>query len=164
MQYRLFLNMAWHGIQCVGGHVTGISLESMGLDATSIDTDAFLFLTELTVLSFKNNSISGGITRRRNFDLSGNKLYGSIPRSLLSLELLESLLLQDNYLKGSIPEFNHSSLRVFNVSSNDLNGSIPTTHTLQSFGPDSYSSNPQLCGPPTLNTCNNVSTAVGWSS
>jgi hypothetical protein len=55
--------MASHGIQCVGGHVTGISLESMGLDATSIDTDAFLFLTELTVLSFKNNSISGGITR-----------------------------------------------------------------------------------------------------
>nr|TKR84706.1 hypothetical protein D5086_0000254940 [Populus alba] len=106
--------MASQGIQCVGGHVTGISLERMGLDATSIDTDAFLFFSELT----------------------------------------------DNYLKGSIPESNHSSFRVFNVSSNDLNGSIPKTHTLQSFGPDSCSSNPQLCGPPALNTCNNVSTAV----
>ena len=47
-------------------------------------------------------------------------------------------------------------MRVFNVSNNDLNGSIPKTHTLQSFGPDSYSSNPQLCGPPTLNTCKNI--------
>ncbi|KAJ6932136.1 hypothetical protein NC651_007754 [Populus alba x Populus x berolinensis] len=27
---------------------------------------------------------------------------------------------------------------------------------MQSFGPDSYSRNPQLCGPPTLNTCKNI--------
>ncbi|KAJ7012179.1 hypothetical protein NC653_002292 [Populus alba x Populus x berolinensis] len=71
-----------------------------------------------------------GHNKMRKLDLSRTKLYGSIPRPLLSLEF------------------------------NDLNGSIPKTHTLQSFGPDSCSSNPQLCGPPTLNTCNNVSTAV----
>ncbi|CAK7357020.1 unnamed protein product [Dovyalis caffra] len=155
----------WHGIRCVSGLVSEISLESIGLNATLIDTDAFLFLTELTVLSFKNNSISGNVMnfssniKMKRLDLSGNKLYGSIPRSLLSLTLLESLLLQDNYLKGSIPEFNQSSLTVFNVSNNDLNGSIPTTQTLQSFGPDSYSSNRRLFGPPTLNTCNSIFTA-----
>jgi hypothetical protein len=161
---------SWHGIQCFNGRVTEISLESMRLSVTLMDIDAFVFLTELTVLSLKNNSISGNMmnfssnNKMKQLDLSGNRLYGSIPKSLLSLKLLGSLLLQDNYLTGPIPEFNQSSLRVFNVSNNDLDGSIPKTHTLQSFGPDSYSSNPQLCGPPTFNTCNNVSTAVGWSS
>lgn len=82
------------------------------------------------------------------------------PRSLLGLKLLESVLLQYNYSKGPIPEFYQSSLRVFNVSNNDLNGWIPTTHSLQSFGPDSYSSDPQLYGPPTLNTCKNIFATV----
>jgi len=153
---------SWHGIQCFNGRVTEISLESMRLSVTLMDIDAFVFLTELTVLSLKNNSISGNMmnfssnNKMKQLDLSGNRLYGSIPKSLLSLKLLGSLLLQDNYLTGPIPEFNQSSLRVFNVSNNDLDGSIPKTHTLQSFGPDSYSSNPQLCGPPTLNTCKNI--------
>jgi hypothetical protein len=134
----------------------------MRLNVTLMDIDAFVFLTELTVLSLKNNSISGNMmnfssnNKMKQLDLSGNRLYGSIPKSLLSLKLMASLLLQDNYLTGPIPESNQSSLRVFNVSNNDLNGSIPKTHTLQSFGPDSYSSNPQLCGPPTLNTCKNI--------
>ncbi|XP_024453211.2 probable inactive receptor kinase At2g26730 [Populus trichocarpa] len=81
---------------------------------------------------------------------------GRVTEISLESMRLSSLLLQDNYLTGPIPEFNQSSLRVFNVSNNDLDGSIPKTHTLQSFGPDSYSSNPQLCGPPTLNTCKNI--------
>ncbi|XP_061981427.1 probable inactive receptor kinase At2g26730 [Populus nigra] len=81
---------------------------------------------------------------------------GRVTEIFLESMRLNSLLLQDNCLTGPIPEFNQSSLRVFNVSNNDLDGSIPTTHTLQSFGPDSYSSNPQLCGPPTLNTCKNI--------
>jgi hypothetical protein len=70
----MIIGLALNAIQTIPQH--GIAWHSVrrwscywnlsgkyGLDATLIDTDAFLFLTELTVLSFKNNSISGGITR-----------------------------------------------------------------------------------------------------
>lgn len=72
----------WHGIQCFNGRVTEISLESMRMNATLMDIDAFVFLTELTVLSLKNNSISGNMI---NFS-SNNKM------KQLDLSAWESLM------------------------------------------------------------------------
>ncbi|KAB5563751.1 hypothetical protein DKX38_003805 [Salix brachista] len=98
----------------------------MRLKVILMDIDAFVLLSELTVLSLKNNSISGNMVnfssnnKMKLLDLSGNKLYDSIPRSLLGLKLLESVLLQYNYSKGD----------------------------------------PQLYGPPTLNTCKNIFATV----
>lgn len=149
----------WFGVRCSNGRVTSIVLEGRGL-AGRIDVRAFFNLGELSILSFKNNSLKGSVMDFSNnhqmkyIDLSGNEFAGPISKSLLSLNLLETLLLQDNNkLTDPMPEFNQPSLKMINVSNNDLQGRIPETHTLQSLGPDSFSGNPQLCGPPSPNSC-----------
>lgn len=148
----------WFGIHCANGRVTGIVLEGMGLEG-EVNVNAFFGLEELSMLSFKNNSLRGNVMNFSNnhqmkyIDLSGNMLQGSISESLLSLNLLETLLLQDNRLTGSMPEFNQSSLGILNVSNNNLKGPIPTTTTLQSIDPALYSGNPRLCGPPSPISC-----------
>lgn len=129
-------------------------LEDIGLTG-KISENAFTRFADLSILSFKGNSIS---TKMMNFssnpkltriDLSGNIFYGGISRSLLGLEALESLQLQDNGLTGPILDFNQSTtLKSFNLSNNNLTGPIPETRAVQSFGADSFSGNPGLCGPP----------------
>ncbi|CAK9160476.1 unnamed protein product [Ilex paraguariensis] len=152
----------WYGIQCLNGRVTGILLENMSLTG-EIKADALVNLIELSILSFKNNSISGNLMdfsknqKLREIDLSGNQFDGSISTSLLSLNLLESLQLQDNRLTGSIPDFHLPNLRKFNVSNNDLSGPIP--NALQSFNYNSsYEGNKDLCGPPSPTDCDSTNT------
>ncbi|KAK8562735.1 hypothetical protein V6N13_018701 [Hibiscus sabdariffa] len=136
----------WDGVRCVNGRVTAMILESRGLSAT-ISVDAFVSLSELVTLSFKNNSLFGKIMdfssnpKLRDIDLSKNMFDGPIPRSLLSLEFLQSLQLQDNQLIGPIPEFNQKRLTVFNVSNNKITGPIPGTGSLQLFSAALYSGN-----------------------
>ncbi|KAK9096728.1 hypothetical protein Sjap_022225 [Stephania japonica] len=153
----------WYGIQCLNNQVIGISLEGMGLSG-EVDAHAFANLTELSSLSFKNNWISGTLmnfssnTMLVRVDLSSNMFEGPISNSLLSLQMMESLQLQDNNLIGSIPGFSQKSLREFNVSNNNLSGKVPETAVLQSFSDLSYSGNSGLCGSPTLITCNGAMT------
>ncbi|XP_021298387.1 probable inactive receptor kinase At2g26730 [Herrania umbratica] len=149
----------WYGIQCINGRVTAILLEGGGLSG-KVSADAFFVLSELITLSFRNNSMSGNIMdfssnqKLKDIDLSRNMFDGQIPRSLLALNFLESLQLQDNRLTGSIPEFNQASLIAFNVSNNNLSGPIPGTHTLKSFSATSYSNNsPGMCDSSNPDTC-----------
>ncbi|CAI9786197.1 unnamed protein product [Fraxinus pennsylvanica] len=148
----------WFGIQCIDGQVTGVSLENMGLIG-KIEPDALVNLAELSVLSFKNNSISGNLmdfsydSKLKKVDLSANRFDGEISSSLLGLNSLESLQLQDNNLVGSILGFNQSRLREFNVSYNNLSGKIPETGILQSFSHSSFVGNQDLCGAPTPTAC-----------
>ncbi|KAK3185026.1 hypothetical protein Dsin_032312 [Dipteronia sinensis] len=160
----------WYGIQCShDDHVTGISLQSMGLTG-KVSADGFAYFPELTFIILNNNSISGNVVnlssshKLKHIDLSGNRLYGQISPSLMSLDLLESLQLQDNSLTGPIPEFNQSSLKVFNVSNNNLEGKIPTTPVLQSFSSVSYSNNHELCGPPSENPCSSSAFSEKYTS
>ncbi|KAG9158433.1 hypothetical protein Leryth_013174 [Lithospermum erythrorhizon] len=148
----------WIGIQCLNGRVTGIVLENFGLEGT-IKKDTLWNLTELSTISFKNNNLSGNVMEFSNnhklkkIDLSGNKFDGEIPTSLLDLNTLESLQLQNNNLTGTLLAFNQSSLKEFNVSNNNLIGSIPNTTTLQSFNYSSYIGNNDLCGDPSTTPC-----------
>ncbi|KAI4296346.1 hypothetical protein L6164_036312 [Bauhinia variegata] len=148
----------WLGVECPNGRVTGITLEDMNLTG-NISNEAFFDLEELAFLNFKNNSLGGHVMdfsknhKLRVVDLSGNQFTGPISPSFLRLDLLETLFLQNNNLSGSIPEFNQPNLIQFNVSNNYFEGRIPKTPKLQSFGPDSYSGNLNLCGPPSPNTC-----------
>ncbi|KAG6493455.1 probable inactive receptor kinase At5g67200 [Zingiber officinale] len=79
-------------------------------------------------------------------DLSHNLLGGPLPPALAALEGLFSLRLEDNFFNGSLPAFNQSSLRIFNVSVNNLSGPVPVTAVLASFDPSAFADNPGLCG------------------
>ncbi|KAM7519101.1 hypothetical protein LguiB_018063 [Lonicera macranthoides] len=86
--------------------VTALNLSSMGLAGTfPLVIGNFSFLTSL--------------------DISYNNC--TIPASLGNLIKLESLNLRFNPITGSVPDviFNISSLRVIDLSSNDLYGSLP---------------------------------------
>ncbi|XP_016458891.2 pollen receptor-like kinase 4 [Nicotiana tabacum] len=163
---------SWYGISCINGRVTGLRLENLGLIG-KLKLDALFNLTQLRTLSFKNNSISGNLmdfSKNKNLkdiNLSANRFDGEISHSLLTLNLLESLQVQNNNLNGPIPRFNQSTLIVFNVSYNNLSGEITNTTALLKFGTSSYLGNQELCGPPFSNTTctikNNDTSAPGPS-
>ncbi|KAJ0975093.1 hypothetical protein J5N97_017058 [Dioscorea zingiberensis] len=151
---------SWFGLQCLNNRVVSISLTDLGLSGMIRDPLILANLTELTLLSLKNNSISGTMMNFSynqklitSIDLSLNLFTGPISSSLTSLNLLQSLHLNKNRFNGSIPPLNQTSLTSFDVSFNSLSGEIPDTVTLRSFGPKAYVGNPDLCGEPTYKTC-----------
>ncbi|XP_010249925.1 PREDICTED: probable inactive receptor kinase At2g26730 [Nelumbo nucifera] len=91
------------------------------------------------------------LTRLVRLDLSFNNFTGKIPFSVNNLTHLSGLFLENNGFAGSLPSINPSGLVDFNVSNNNLNGSIP--ETLAKFPASSFSGNLNLCGGP-LNACN----------
>ncbi|WOK91827.1 hypothetical protein Cni_G00518 [Canna indica] len=112
-----------------------------------------LLLRSLRALFLDRNLFSGpfpdallSVRGLRVLDLSHNRLAGPLPPALASLPDLVSLRLEDNRFNGSIPAFNQSSLRSFNVSSNDLSGAVPVTDVLASFDSSVFADNPALCG------------------
>ena len=83
-------------------------------------------------------------------NLANNQLTGEIPAWLGSMSILNSLDLLNNLLEGVIPlELGNLRLTLFNVSSNHLSGSIPSTFQDRAFK-DSFLSDPNLCGDPAL--------------
>ncbi|KAJ6707243.1 LEUCINE-RICH REPEAT RECEPTOR-LIKE PROTEIN KINASE PXC1 [Salix viminalis] len=143
----------WSGITCSNWHVVGLVLE--GIQLTGSLPPVFLQnITFLANLSFRNNSIYGQLPNLSNLVhlesvfFSYNRLTGSIPSEYIELPNLKQLELQRNYLEGEIPSFNQSTLTLFNVSYNHLQGSIPDTDVLGRFSESSYDHNLNLCGIP----------------
>jgi hypothetical protein len=87
--------------------------------------------------------------------LSHNNLSGTIPDSLGSLQMLESLYLNDNQLVGEIPSSigDLLSLLVCNVSNNKLIGTVPDTTTFRKMDLTNFAGNNGLCREGT-NHCN----------
>ncbi|XP_058070114.1 probable LRR receptor-like serine/threonine-protein kinase At4g37250 [Magnolia sinica] len=88
--------------------------------------------SQLRILSLANNEISGelpdavGSLKSLEFlNLSDNALTGRIPDSLISLPNFTVLCLSNNYLYGNLPR-GFGNLEVLDLSSNLLNGSLPT--------------------------------------
>ncbi|KAG6469305.1 probable inactive receptor kinase At5g67200 [Zingiber officinale] len=143
----------WTGVSCsVDGRVVSLVLASAGL-AGRLPGGAFARLDHLRVLSLKNNSLAGrfpdsllDLSALRSLDLSHNRLAGPLPPALAEMDGLHALLLEENFFNGSIPAFNQSSLKSFNVSGNDLSGAVPATDVLASFDPSVFAGNPGLCG------------------
>ncbi|XP_011009200.1 PREDICTED: probable inactive receptor kinase At2g26730 [Populus euphratica] len=118
----------------------------------------FSNLTLLRSLYLQNNVFMGDfppsltrLTRLSRLDLSSNNFTGLIPFSVNNLTHLTGLFLQNNHFAGSLPSVGPLNLTDFNVSNNNLNGSIP--QVLAKFPASSFSGNLQLCGRP-LPPCN----------
>ncbi|KAI4319232.1 hypothetical protein MLD38_032858 [Melastoma candidum] len=108
---------------------------------------------ELRNLYLQGNRLSGsipgvllelmGLVR---VSLAGNEFSGPIPAGFGKLTRLRTLLLENNKLSGVIPPgIKGLNLMQFNVSANQLNGSIP--EDLQGFDGTSFLGN-SLCGKP----------------
>ncbi|KAJ0457717.1 putative protein kinase RLK-Pelle-LRR-III family [Helianthus annuus] len=165
----------WQGVKCVQGRVVRLVLQSHGL--TGIFADHTLSqLTNLRVLSLRNNSLTGSIPnlsplinlktlfldhntfsgsfpvsltslhQLQSLNLARNNLSGSIPVQLNYLDRLIILRLEWNRFTGSIPALNLTVLQAFNVSANNLTGPVPVTPALSRFDISSYLLNPSLCG------------------
>ena len=118
----------------------------------------FSNLTFLRSLYLQDNELSGELpasvtqlTRLNRLDLSSNNFTGSIPFSINNLTHLSGLFLENNGFTGSLPSIPATNLTSFNVSNNQLNGSIP--ETLSKFSAASFAGNLALCGGP-LPSCN----------
>lgn len=165
----------WRGIQCVKGKAVRVVLESLSLTGV-FAPNTLTRLDQLRVLSLRHNSLAGPVPdlsplvnlkslfldhnsftgiiplsistlhRLLTLDLSYNNLTGPLPKSLTNLDRLYYLRLDSNRLNGSVPALNQSSLKIFNVSKNNLSGAVPVTPTLLRFTTSSFSWNPGLCG------------------
>ena len=86
--------------------------------------------------------------------LKGNRISGEIPVEINQLQNLHVLDLCENKFTGSIPsEFSNLTnlellnlLSKFNVSFNNLDGSITRGGEFDTFKESSYMGNPRLCG------------------
>ncbi|WCJ29716.1 Leucine-rich repeat protein kinase family protein [Euphorbia peplus] len=113
----------------------------------------FSNLTLIRSLYLQKNEFSGGfpvgftqMDRLSRLDLSFNNFTGSIPFGVNKLIRLTKLYLQNNQFSGSLPSLNPPDLDDFDVSNNNLNGSIPAS--LTKFPAASFAGNLNLCGAP----------------
>ncbi|XP_022994241.1 probable inactive receptor kinase RLK902 [Cucurbita maxima] len=165
---------SWPGIHCEENRVTVLRLPGAALSGRLPD-GVFGNLTHLRTLSLRLNALSGQLpsdlsacTNLRNLYLQGNEFSGLVPDFLFqlpdlvrlnlasnnfsgeislsfnNLTRLKTLFLENNRLSGSIPDLK-IPLDQFNVSNNQLNGSVPKG--LQSFSSNSFLGN-SLCGHP----------------
>ncbi|XP_075522287.1 putative leucine-rich repeat receptor-like protein kinase At1g68400 [Primulina tabacum] len=173
---------SWVGVSCLRNRVTHLVLENFDFNGTF--PHSLTLLTQLRVLSLKENGFSGSIpdlssltslkllfvshnkfsgefpvsvallTKLYRLDLSYNDFSGGIPLGLNRLTHLLTLKLEENLFTGPISGLNLPNLQDFNVSGNRLTGEIPVS--LAGFPASSFSNNPALCGPP-LKKCKVVS-------
>ncbi|KAI7724544.1 hypothetical protein M8C21_017718 [Ambrosia artemisiifolia] len=151
----------WVGIKCndEGTRVIAIHLPGVGLFG-QIPLNTLGKLNKLKILSLRSNLLSGtlpndilSIPSLQSIYLQHNNFSGEIttlPSQITALDL------SSNAFSGNIPELNLTRLRVFNISHNMLNGSIPVS--LQKFPVSSFEGN-SLCGSP-LSQCSSLNTDV----
>lgn len=165
----------WIGVSCdkEGGRVRELVLEGMNLTGS---ITMLSNLNQLRLLSLKDNAFNGSLpdmkqwrylrhlylhnnqlsgalpesiavaTRLLRFTASNNQLTGPMPLALTNLTHLATLRLENNLLSGLIPPIQLLNLSDFNVSHNQLVGSIPSS--LDKFGASAFQGNPLLCGRP----------------
>lgn len=86
----------------------------------------------IEVLDLSDNSLTGNLPsdvgnlgRLRLLNLARNQMSGDLPSELNKIDGLEYLDLSNNNFNGKIPDKLSSRLEVFNVSYNDLEGTVP---------------------------------------
>ncbi|XP_004136442.1 pollen receptor-like kinase 2 [Cucumis sativus] len=170
----------WTGVTCKDGALFGLRLENMSLSGfididvlmnlTSLRSLSFMNnsfhgsmppvrkLGALRALYLAYNKFSGTIPddafqdmrSLKTVRLEENAFKGGIPSSLSSLPALVELSLEGNRFEGRIPDFIPRDWKLFDLSNNQLEGSIPSG--LANIDPIAFAGNNELCGKP-LSRC-----------
>ncbi|KAJ8763016.1 hypothetical protein K2173_023221 [Erythroxylum novogranatense] len=181
----------WVGVTCVSNRVVELRLPGMGLSGqlpadalgnlTQLLTLSLRFnalrgfippdivnLRSLRNLYLQGNFFSGeipgylfGLRDLVRLNLAYNNFSGSISPGFNNLTRLRTLYLDHNQLTGSIPDLNLPALDQFNVSFNNLNGSIPSR--LSDKPTIAFEGN-SLCGKPLVSCDNSTSSGGGNNS
>ncbi|KAF5751903.1 Leucine-rich repeat transmembrane protein kinase family protein [Tripterygium wilfordii] len=171
---------SWTGVSCLKNRVSHLVLENLDLHGP---LEPLAALTQLRVLSLKQNLFSGSIPDLSNFtalkllflshnnftgdfpasvtslfrlyrlDLSFNNFTGKIPETVNRLTHLLTLRLENNLFSGSITGLNMPNLQDFNVTGNRISGEIPKS--LAGFSESSFAENAGLCGSP-MQSCKGI--------
>jgi Leucine-rich repeat (LRR) protein len=91
----------------------------------------------------------GNLSRLTLLDLDTNQFYGSVPEELCQAKALEVLQLKRNALTGSLPSCLTTSfplLETMLLHDNDLSGTVPSEWALPSLISVTLSNNPKLGG------------------
>ncbi|CAK9181606.1 unnamed protein product [Ilex paraguariensis] len=169
----------WAGVECENNDVTVLRLPGVSLSGqlppntlgnlTNLRTLSLRFnalsgslpsdlasCTQLRNLYLQGNHFSGPLPDFLltlhdlvRLNLAGNNFSGEIPSGFNNLTRLKTLYLENNQFSGSIPEISAPKLAQFNVSFNNLNGSVPKS--LDSMPSSAFLGN-VLCGKP-LDSC-----------
>ncbi|KAL9233347.1 hypothetical protein vseg_008364 [Gypsophila vaccaria] len=114
----------WSHVTCLNGHVTYLSLKSIGFSGTL--SPAITKLKFLNSLELQNNNLSGplpdylsSLVNLQTLDLSHNMFTGPVPSSWGQLSHLKHLDLSSNDLSGATPS-QLFSVQTFNFTGTNL--------------------------------------------
>ncbi|KAL6543539.1 hypothetical protein OROHE_010161 [Orobanche hederae] len=128
---------------------------SMASCGVSANIPPFENCRSVSVIELRTNNLSGSIPESVSnckqlliMDLADNNLSGSIPVEVASLPGITVLDFSHNSLYGPFPAEFGPSLKLVNVSYNDISGSIPSNGIFRKMDQSAFFGNPKLCGAP----------------
>ncbi|CAN6176286.1 unnamed protein product [Urochloa humidicola] len=126
------VDLELESLTSIGNTVKYLNLSHNKLDGGFFRNETVGAFKNLAVLDLSNNGLGGTVPRLdawfslEIFRVAGNGLFGMMPEALLqnSMRLVE-VDLSRNGFSGSLPTVNSTTLKVLNLSSNVLSGSLP---------------------------------------
>lgn len=118
----------------LGNTVRYMNLSGNQISGEFFSSDSIVMFRTLEVLDVSGNQIGGqlpkleSLTNMKVFKAGNNRLFGPVPVELFGdrMPLLE-LHLNANAFSGSVSSINSTTLKVLNLSSNSLGGSLPAS-------------------------------------
>jgi Leucine-rich repeat (LRR) protein len=131
----------WYGIRCGDdGNVSGIMLRSNNLNGTLPSNETFWkALANVRNFDVSMNRLTGtipvalasGCPFMKFLNMSGNKLSGTLPLSVSALSSMEEFDVSSNAITGTLPSGygNLTNIQDFVVSDNRLTGTLPAVYS-----------------------------------